>query len=336
MNPLYDFNVAGTTRIRLQDFFDQKDTIVIGRGEDVDVRLGISFGTELAVVSRRHAEMKIINDRLHIKTYQTSTNGTYINGTLSPPDEFVEVPDHSDIGFGGPEMIHHSGLDMQVPNPYFYRISYTLTEPPPPPPPSNRRRRRHWQMQNQDVPIENQRNEQRQRVRAAAELFTTDLQAVLQHAVAANHQVVMQPTRDGIFLVMHQRRPEPPKVLPKNAFTAKRVDNVDEDRPLDDELKELAKCFICLGDAMVMPHSLGCGHTACGTCLSKAWLLKPECPVCRDPVAPPAFNAPIEKLVRTFVVPGLDGSAKDEYDQGVAAWKELFDRQRERGAAGPP
>ena len=62
----------GTRFIKLDD----KDTVIIGRGRDVDLLIDDDMS------SRHHWEVKKKDDREYLVADLKSKNGTYVNGTL--------------------------------------------------------------------------------------------------------------------------------------------------------------------------------------------------------------------------------------------------------------
>jgi pSer/pThr/pTyr-binding forkhead associated (FHA) protein len=111
-------------------------------------------------------------------------------------------------------------------------------------------------------------------------------------------------------------------------------------------LSEEWKCGICM-DHLLNPHSLMCGHTACGDCLydwfetSLRTRGKKSCPTCRGVLSPDQTPHPciqLGNLVNTIIEPTLTDDEFMERKRRREVWGnklELVKRKRRRGACSP-
>lgn len=83
--------ISSGTRM-LNKGYEIVGSAVLGREDgsfSVDLDL-TEFGPEVKGVSRRHAELKVIEGKLYLLDLNSS-NGTYIEGDRVPPDKLVEI-----------------------------------------------------------------------------------------------------------------------------------------------------------------------------------------------------------------------------------------------------
>ncbi len=71
------------------------DRLLIGRDEPAPADLAAWLETQYTNISRRHAEIKCKDGRVTVMDLG-STNGTFLNGTLLPPNQEVPVG-HGDV-----------------------------------------------------------------------------------------------------------------------------------------------------------------------------------------------------------------------------------------------
>lgn len=94
--PIKGFSLASTDGEYIFPVPDGEDAIVIGRENEMQ-----DYLKDKLYVSRRHAELSVVNGSLHIKSYASATNGTHVNGVVISPDEEIEIKAGDIIGMGG-------------------------------------------------------------------------------------------------------------------------------------------------------------------------------------------------------------------------------------------
>lgn len=72
------------------------EVVVIGREQQMQEYLKGKF-----YVSRRHAELSIADGKLQIRSLETATNGTHINGVQIPTNKLTELNAGDVVGLGG-------------------------------------------------------------------------------------------------------------------------------------------------------------------------------------------------------------------------------------------
>ena len=92
--------ISSGTRM-LNKGYEIVGSAVLGREDgsfSVDLDL-TEFGPEVKGVSRRHAELKVIEGKLYLLDLNSS-NGTYIEGDRVPPDKLVEIKNGTVVVLG--------------------------------------------------------------------------------------------------------------------------------------------------------------------------------------------------------------------------------------------
>ena len=72
------------------------ETVIIGRESKMQEYLKNKL-----YVSRRHAELMVVDGKLQIKSFATTTNGTYVNGSAVSPNEAIELNPGDVVSLGG-------------------------------------------------------------------------------------------------------------------------------------------------------------------------------------------------------------------------------------------
>ena len=107
--------------INLPIFFSRQSVVRVGRIPDNnDVVLDCKRVPLL--ISRHHVDF-VWNEsksQVEVRSSPASTNGTYLNNVLLPPDKPHVLRPGDTVSFGGPTFVTHNGVRM--PNPFRYQV----------------------------------------------------------------------------------------------------------------------------------------------------------------------------------------------------------------------
>lgn len=283
--------------------------LIVGRSiqnSDIALMPEVTTLNPYYILSRR--QCLFMSDGERVIVYDCgSTNGTYVNNVnIGNINGYILA--HNDvISFGGAEKLDTNQGRIQ--NPYCY--SFESFDAPDRLPARGVRVTGLLLTQPSLLPVavptagQRRTRDEFERADAADAAIAGDAARLFTNALAAD-VVAPQPRRT-------------PGPVPSLAPLAE-----DTFQCLADRIVDVSCCSIC-SETVVAPHSVSCGHTFCGECISRWYVTKETvktdsttCPVCRSTISAPVYCRPLDDIVRLTT----PANQRVEYEQRQESWRK--------------